>query len=355
MESVVGNIYAACLSAEAEPHAELVDMTIAAIQDGMAGSNKDEALSAVFTAVEELAVERKQKGALFRIKLAAIAAAAKSLPQSTRDMLLKSLRAMGEAAQQHALIATTDTINLMVDAIGKAGASAVGQPSSPPVMPTPTPAAAPTPAPGSKPATNLTLQEYLKQKGCYVADDKIHFAPDIPLKKISGAMHSMAGLAKAEDIIILLDDTAFGGAKEGVYITNDCVYVKEVMTRLAIYRMEAINHIGTDGGKIFINQRKIAGLMMPDKRDMALLFSAINDYLALTRSKPAQTPTQPPASAATSAQPEDEEQDHEHHGFFYMKAANIMFDEEMPDVVREFLVSFINASMGLFQFLKVGS
>jgi hypothetical protein len=365
MEQVIANIYAACLSAEPEPNAELVDLTISAIQDGIAGPNKDEALSAIFTAVEELSTERRQKGALFRIKLASIAAAAKTLPKNIVDTLLNSLKALAEVAQLHSLSATTDTINVIRNTIEKKESTAVGQPapSPDPRKTQSTPGVPKMPSKG-----RLTLQEYLKQSGKIVSSDRIYVAPDIPLKKISGALHSTSGAITAEEIIVLIDDTVFGGAKEGVYITNDRIFVKAIMASLATYRLDGMQHIGADGRKIFINQREIVGLNQPDKRDLGILFSAINEYLTLARTQP--TSTQAPSHGTSQITSEEEDEEEEEvegeeeevedeeeeeldseHGFFYSKAAELYFISDDKHRDRMLLIDLVNTAMGLNQFL----
>lgn len=302
MEQVVANIYAACLSAEAEPHAGLVDLTINAVQDGLAGPNKDETLGAIFTAVQELTTERQQKGALFRIKLTAIAAAAKVLSQNTRDALLKSLRAMGEVANQHSLSATSSTISLLVDSIAKVE-TAVGQVAPPPASPR-VEAKAETPKAQSN--AGLTLQQYLVQHARHAESDKIAFAPDIPLKKMSGTLNSIGGYVDAEDVAVVIDDTVFGGSKEGVFITNDRIFVKEAFTDLAIYRLDSIQHIGAEGRKIFINRRQIVSMTQPDKSDLELLFSTINEYLQSLRGAP-QPAVNPASSHSQYAQADSQE------------------------------------------------
>lgn len=357
MEQVVANIYASCLSAEAEPNGELVDLTISAIQDGLAGSNKDETLGLIFDAVEELGSERKQKGALFRIKLTSIASSAKLLPPHARSVLLKSLSAMREVAQQQSLMATLDTIKLMSEAISKVDTNtAVGQPSPPPIPHVVKKAPPATEDP--QPRVQLTLIEYLKQHATHAVSDKIAFAPDIPLKKLSGALVSIGAYVKPEEVVVLVDDTVFGGSKEGVFITKDRIFIKEKFIDLAIYRLDSIHHIGADGLKIFINHREIVGLTQPDKPDMESLFAAINDYLALIRQK-----SNPPAPSPRPSMdyeeeegetPECEPQLDALHGHFYFTAFKLHPTSEMSQdewYERMLIVDLVNASMGLYQFM----
>lgn len=44
--------------------------------------------------------------------------------------------------------------------------------------------------------------------------ERVHARPDIPGKKLAGAIESYAPEVWPEDVIVLLDDTVFGGARE---------------------------------------------------------------------------------------------------------------------------------------------
>ncbi|WP_170288323.1 J domain-containing protein [Marilutibacter maris] len=57
--------------------------------------------------------------------------------------------------------------------------------------------------------------------------DKVYARPNIPHKKLDGAISSYAPGVSPGDVIVLLDDTLFGGAKEGLLVTNDAVYCKQ--------------------------------------------------------------------------------------------------------------------------------
>ena len=40
-------------------------------------------------------------------------------------------------------------------------------------------------------------------------------APDIPKKKLQAALDSYGERLRAQDVVVLIDDTVFGGAREG--------------------------------------------------------------------------------------------------------------------------------------------
>ena len=59
-------------------------------------------------------------------------------------------------------------------------------------------------------------------------EQDIYTAPNIPEKKLKNALRSFAPGVKAEDVLLLADDTAFGSAKEGVILTKNALYGKEM-------------------------------------------------------------------------------------------------------------------------------
>lgn len=60
--------------------------------------------------------------------------------------------------------------------------------------------------------------------------DKVYARPNIPRKKLEGAISSYAPAVSPGDVLVLLDDTLFGGAKEGLLVTRDAIYCKQKFT-----------------------------------------------------------------------------------------------------------------------------
>lgn len=57
--------------------------------------------------------------------------------------------------------------------------------------------------------------------------DRVYARPNIPHKKLQGAISSYAHGVRPDDVIVLLDDTIFGGAKDGLLVTSEAIYCKE--------------------------------------------------------------------------------------------------------------------------------
>lgn len=353
MEQIVATIYAACLSAEAEPHAELVDLTIQAIQDGLAGPNKNETLNVIFESVEELTNERRRKGALFRIKLTAIASAAKGLPQNTREALLKSLRAMEEVANQNELNDAEATTALLRQTIEKMQTTAVTAPMVESHAPT---RESSTPKVEPQEARTMGLVDFLKSKGViFAGSEKIFFAPNIPLKKINGAMQSIARWASPGEIAILVDDTVFGGAKEGVFFTDEWMVVKEIMTDPSPYQLKDIVTIGAEGRKVYVNSIEIVTLNIPEKRELSLLFSAVHEYIQALKGASNSAPPQPSPKPSQPERPSSAQSGAGNYQTFFDKHIAMLASEDLfGDALayRQLLVELLRNAGSLPLFFK---
>lgn len=84
--------------------------------------------------------------------------------------------------------------------------------------------------------------------------DKVYARPNIPRKKLEGAISSYASGVSPDEVIILLDDTLFGGAKEGLLVTNNSIYCKQKFESPRQLPFKAIRQVepGTDS-RVIIN------------------------------------------------------------------------------------------------------
>ncbi len=113
---------------------------------------------------------------------------------------------------------------------------------------------------------------------------KIYFKPQIPTQKMENAIKSFGLDIKTENINILIDNTLFGSAKEGVLITNDTLYCKELLKDPFVILLSKIESItvkkNTLSSSLVLNDKKsIIDLSQPEYDDLDLLFGGINVYL----------------------------------------------------------------------------
>ncbi|MGQ7248133.1 hypothetical protein ACUN9Y_12420 [Halomonas sp. V046] len=109
----------------------------------------------------------------------------------------------------------------------------------------------------------------------------IYCAPSIPVKKISGALSSYGNWVDSEDVIVLIDDTAFGGAKEGVLITEEKIAMKAMMDSPRLFFWKNIQKISIQKKKIFINGRGVISLAQLGEKELGAFFYEINKLLPL--------------------------------------------------------------------------
>lgn len=116
-----------------------------------------------------------------------------------------------------------------------------------------------------------------------LAPERVFVKPNIPPKKLQGALASYGGTLSADDVLILIDDTLFGGAKEGLLFGRETFAMKVLMDspRLFFWRhAETLNLTKRD---LHINGRKIGALTQVGEKELGLFFSAINAALEAAR------------------------------------------------------------------------
>lgn len=122
----------------------------------------------------------------------------------------------------------------------------------------------------------LNKEELIKHMSDY-QDSHIFYPPNIPVKKLNNAMNTYAKEASKDDIMVLVDDTAWGGAKDGLIVTATAVFSKMMMCDPVKFNMEDIQEIDIDKKKIFINGKEFFKFNMPEKFPMMRLINFIND------------------------------------------------------------------------------
>lgn len=82
--------------------------------------------------------------------------------------------------------------------------------------------------------------------------DKVYARPNIPRRTLEGAIFSRAPGVPSGEVIVILDDALFGGAKEGLLVTSDAIYCKqkfESPRRMAFKALKQVES-GTDSRAI---------------------------------------------------------------------------------------------------------
>nr|WP_315240760.1 DnaJ domain-containing protein [uncultured Albidiferax sp.] len=142
------------------------------------------------------------------------------------------------------------------------------RPSEPPSASNPQPA-----------ASGLGLRQYLVQNfSNFAGSGRIYLAPNIPLKKLSGALESYGEDLDAADVLVLIDDTVFGGGGDGILVTENALLVKSLGDDGRQFPLKSLTDLETSKNALYINGRKLIQLNMSDAKGVDALFLRIRDF-----------------------------------------------------------------------------
>lgn len=116
------------------------------------------------------------------------------------------------------------------------------------------------------------IENIIDKYSLFINCSSVFTYPNVPLKKCTPAMASYASVITARDIILLYDDTALGGAKDGFIITKDRFFLKEAFESPKSIGASSISSIDYQSGvmskKIIINKRKVFSATYLDKESI---------------------------------------------------------------------------------------
>lgn len=75
-----------------------------------------------------------------------------------------------------------------------------------------------------------SINSFLRENAKKISDDNVFVAPNIPEKKLNGAISSYASSVNPENVIAIFDSTFFGSAKEGILFTGErAIYKRSLL------------------------------------------------------------------------------------------------------------------------------
>ena len=104
------------------------------------------------------------------------------------------------------------------------------------------------PKPTASPESILSKYEFSSK-----ANGNVYLKPNIPDKKLRNAITTYAMGTKAEDVFLLLDDTAFGSAKDGLLFSRAGLYLHAAFSEPRFIALSDICEVKTEKRKLFIN------------------------------------------------------------------------------------------------------
>lgn len=121
--------------------------------------------------------------------------------------------------------------------------------------------------------------EIINQYKNMIFSNKVYFYPNIPADKLDNALKSY--IQEDVEIFVLIDDTVFGSAKEGMALSKNAIYAKEQFQNKKKCDFEYLNLISLKKGfinnKILINESDFIDLTQIEKKYLELLIKMIDD------------------------------------------------------------------------------
>lgn len=116
------------------------------------------------------------------------------------------------------------------------------------------------------------LEEIRNSKGVFIKGN-------IPEKKLMNAIQTYANGVPPDEVILLVDDTVFGSAKEGLLMTSDAVYGHQLGLKPVKVNYSNINSSDSEnerlGCYLRLNELRFVMIATVDKRVVARLASLI--------------------------------------------------------------------------------
>lgn len=131
-------------------------------------------------------------------------------------------------------------------------------------------------ATGERPSLLAVLEQRLEPLDAFA---RIHLAPRIPAKKLYAALRSYGHGMEPRDVLVLIDDTLLGGAREGVMLTQHEVRMK---TRWGAPQRRAWSEVQTIqalGRAVFINARRAMEFKRVQVRELRWVFEAAQSFV----------------------------------------------------------------------------
>jgi hypothetical protein len=131
----------------------------------------------------------------------------------------------------------------------------------------------------------------LEQAGDLLTSDKSFVYPNIPEKKLKNALTSIAKGVSEDEVLLLVDATIFGSAKDGVIVTADKIYLKEAFTDPKIFRLRQVEKITFRESQVYINGEEAFSTAGISDEEAAALVKLVRAYCDPLRTE--QSPSSP--------------------------------------------------------------
>eukprot|EP00831_Metopus_contortus_P018442 TRINITY_DN1786_c0_g1_i1.p1 TRINITY_DN1786_c0_g1~~TRINITY_DN1786_c0_g1_i1.p1 ORF type:complete len:323 (-),score=47.12 TRINITY_DN1786_c0_g1_i1:2631-3551(-) len=112
-----------------------------------------------------------------------------------------------------------------------------------------------------------------------VVGKRVYVTPNIPEQKLMNAVNSYGQGIAPESVWILVDDTVFGGARQGIMITEDTIYCKELNCNPKKYRLYETKEVSYEKKSFYVDFRKIYKPVVAEAPDIIRVIEFVKGML----------------------------------------------------------------------------
>lgn len=113
--------------------------------------------------------------------------------------------------------------------------------------------------------------------------ERVYVRPHIPQKKLQAALESYGANMREDEVLVLIDDTLFGGAKEGVLMGESKLALKMVFEAPRLFFWRHLEGLSVEKRDLYINARKVGSFTQVGEKELGEFFSLIDQALVDAR------------------------------------------------------------------------
>jgi len=132
---------------------------------------------------------------------------------------------------------------------------------------------------GMSDAHRTVLADVIVECASDLNADKVFVAPNIPPSKLYAAINSYGKYIKPEQVLVLVDDTVFGSAKDGLVITDSVIAMKFMMESPKVFHWNFLESVVIAKKKLFFNGREVGQLTQLGEKEIGELLRIVDGFL----------------------------------------------------------------------------
>jgi hypothetical protein len=127
----------------------------------------------------------------------------------------------------------------------------------------------------------------------------LYFKPEIPRDKLANAIQEYAPNEGMSTVIVLVDETFWGSAKEGMIITNEKIILSKTLGGHVI-PLTSINQIDFQEKHLIVNDLPVAKFSSPEILPLSALGEKLNEFIIATKKGPEELHNSSPLDDSTT-------------------------------------------------------